>query len=374
VNPPDELLDLIYDAATDDALWTQALIRIADLTGSLGGMIIGIDNRTHAVPVIHNARMSDDSHRVYRERHFVNPWWHYMHTCPSGKAVQSEDIVPLEDLKRTDFFNEVLRPQGMAHNFMVPLSTKPDLQIGFNICRSESQGRLSEDGVRLFNALYPHLRRSLLLGFRLDGYRELQSAAFRVLDRLSTGIVLLDARARPVFMNAAATGMSRPGGAFRTSPGGIAISSLPHALKLERLVQRALAGAPLGVMTIPHPADGRLLSVLVSPLRSRDLDRFRDAGMRDAAILLQVTDPLAVSEVPPDWLREAYGLTRAEAKVALGVSVGCAIPQLAIQLGLSANTVKTHLRRVFIKAGISRQSELALLVASLGVIRPDDRD
>jgi hypothetical protein len=32
---PDKLLDQIYDAATEEDLWTPALIQIADMTGSL---------------------------------------------------------------------------------------------------------------------------------------------------------------------------------------------------------------------------------------------------------------------------------------------------------------------------------------------------
>jgi hypothetical protein len=36
MEPPDKLLDLIYDAATDQALWVPALTEIADMTTSLG--------------------------------------------------------------------------------------------------------------------------------------------------------------------------------------------------------------------------------------------------------------------------------------------------------------------------------------------------
>ena len=47
--PPDKLLDLIYDAATEEELWTPALIEIADLTGSVGGYVFGVENRVRLV-------------------------------------------------------------------------------------------------------------------------------------------------------------------------------------------------------------------------------------------------------------------------------------------------------------------------------------
>jgi hypothetical protein len=46
---------------------------------------------------------------------------------------------------------------------------------------------------------------------------------------------------------------------------------------------------------------------------------------------------------------------------------------LSQALGLSPNTVKTHLRKVFAKTGVGRQTELARLVASLGVIASEAR-
>jgi DNA-binding CsgD family transcriptional regulator len=71
------------------------------------------------------------------------------------------------------------------------------------------------------------------------------------------------------------------------------------------------------------------------------------------------------------WIMDGYGLTQAEAKVALAASSGLSIPETANRLGLSPNTIKTHLRRIFAKTGTSRQTELARLMASIGLLRPD---
>jgi DNA-binding CsgD family transcriptional regulator len=65
---------------------------------------------------------------------------------------------------------------------------------------------------------------------------------------------------------------------------------------------------------------------------------------------------------------DAYGLTQAEARVALAASSGASIPETATRLNISPNTVKTHLQRVFAKTGANRQAELARLIASIGLI------
>jgi DNA-binding CsgD family transcriptional regulator len=44
------------------------------------------------------------------------------------------------------------------------------------------------------------------------------------------------------------------------------------------------------------------------------------------------------------------------------------VVETASALGVSANTIKTHLRRVFEKTGTTRQAELARLMASLAAV------
>ena len=364
------LLDLIYDAATEQELWTPALIQIADVTSSVGGYVFGADHKARRVAFSFNGRLSEESHRVYRERHIVNVFSDFMDHSPVGKLVRSDDILPLAELKRTTFFDEVFRPQDVAHNAMVPLAAKGDLLAGFTICRSERQGPYEADALRLFSQLYPHMRRSLLLGFRLDAYKALQRAEYHVLDRLSVGVILLDRRAR-IVANAAARALDSDDGPLHLRGATLSARVPPHSQRLGELVRIALRGAPAGSMSVPRPSDGSLLTILVSSVRGRDVGRFTDLSMPDAAVLLFIVDPANRAGIPLPLIMDAYGLTPAEARVALATSSGLTIPETALQLGLSPNTIKTHLRKVFAKTGTNRQTELARLMASVGLLRPN---
>jgi DNA-binding CsgD family transcriptional regulator len=369
IEPPDKLLDLIYDAATDEELWTSALIQIADLTNGIGGRVFGVENKARLVTFSFNGRLSEEAEHVYRARHMLNPWAVVMNRCPVGKLVQSDEILPLAELQQSAFFDEVLNPQDIAHSAMVPLAAKGDFQAGFNICRSARKGPFEADALRLFSLLYPHLRRSLLLGFRLDGYKALRRAEFHVLDRLSVGILLLDRTARVVFVNTAARAMTAYDGPLRLRNSLLTAFSQVHSQRLGELVDAAVRGVPVGTMSIPHPHDGRLFTILVSSVRSRDIDRFGALGIRNVAAMMVIHDPARLTEIPVEWIMDAYGLTQAEARVALCAASGAAIPEAAHRLNVSPNTIKTHLRKVFAKTGTSRQAELARLIASIGLLK-----
>jgi DNA-binding CsgD family transcriptional regulator len=259
----------------------------------------------------------------------------------------------------------------VAHNATIALAAKDGFVTAFNLCRSARQGPLDEDGRQFLDHLVPHLCRSIRLCLRIEGYRALQRAEYNMLDQLTIGVMLLDRRARLVYANAAARALDAPEGPLRLRGAKVTAHAPPHSQRLAELIRMALNGAPAGSMSVPRPSDSSPLTILVSSVRGRDVGRFTDLSMRDAAVLLFIVDPANRAGVPLAWIVDAYGLTPAEARVAIAASSGLTIPETAHRLGISPNTIKTHLRKVFAKTGTSRQAELARLMAALSLMRPN---
>jgi len=76
-----------------------------------------------------------------------------------------------------------------------------------------------------------------------------------------------------------------------------------------------------------------------------------------------VFDPASQRQLPVELLRDLHGLTAAEAEVAVALYRGLAIDDVALELGVSGNTVKTHLKRVFQKCEVRSQAELLQMLA-----------
>jgi DNA-binding CsgD family transcriptional regulator len=370
IKPTEWLLDLIYDAATDPELWRSVLTEIADLTNSQGGIIFGQSVAHNRVYFDYNGRLNEECKQAYLERHIQNPWSDAMATRQVGEITVSDAIIPLRSLQMTSFFDEVLGPQDVAHNAMVPLAIKGDFHAAFNLCRSERQGSFGENDLHFLEILLPHIQRALALCFRMDSYRALQCVEDAVLDRLAAGIILLDRRAQVIYTNAAARAHTREGGELRIRRANVFTHSAAHGRHLGALIQNALRGAASGSMSVPR-SDGQHLVILVMSVRGRDIDRFEGQGLRDAAVLLYIVDPANRAEIPVALISDTYGLSPAEAKIALAISSGLSIPEAAAGLGLSPNTVKTHLRRVFSKTGTGRQAELARLLTMMSLIKTE---
>lgn len=67
-------------------------------------------------------------------------------------------------------------------------------------------------------------------------------------------------------------------------------------------------------------------------------------------------------------LRESFGLTPAETRLAARLKDGMTLKEAAEDLGVSLNTVRNQLRAVFEKMGLSRQSDLVRALAQLGAL------
>ena len=67
----------------------------------------------------------------------------------------------------------------------------------------------------------------------------------------------------------------------------------------------------------------------------------------------------------PTILRDLLGLTLGEARLAALVGAGLPPKEAAQKLGIAEVTARSVLKSVFVKAGVSRQSELASLLTRL---------
>ena len=88
-----------------------------------------------------------------------------------------------------------------------------------------------------------------------------------------------------------------------------------------------------------------------------------------ALAFVAIISPLEYFEEPsPDWLRmmrDLFGLSPAEARIASLVGQGLAVPEIGDRLSIGAGTVRNQLKAVFAKGGVARQTELSVLLSRL---------
>ena len=181
------------------------------------------------------------------------------------------------------------------------------------------------------------------------------------LDRLSEGVVLIDADLRVHHANRAATRM------FQADDG---VSLRNGAMVLRDPDARRCLAETVRAMTrrVPEYSERRILArhtaggaryVLVA--RRPLADPASGYGTR-ARVLVFLSDPeILMAEKGSDEMWADFDLSRAEARVADVALRGMSIHDMADALCLSENTVKSHLKVIYAKTGVSRQAEFVRL-------------
>lgn len=125
-------------------------------------------------------------------------------------------------------------------------------------------------------------------------------------------------------------------------------------------------GSGDAVFAVQRASGKRALTVLVRCFRGKS--KFQEPELPAALVL--IFDSSLSARTTELELKHLYGLTSTEARVANMLTDGKALQDCCRELGISRATVCTHLRRLFKKTRVRRQSELvSLLLKSIGFAR-----
>ena len=235
---------------------------------------------------------------------------------------------------------------------------------GLAVQRSPRQGPFPRDAADFLRPLFPHFRRAVQIGLRLDRLSDRMRGLVEALNFMSTGVILVGSDSRVVLMNRAAETIIARVDGLRVIRGYLAADLGPEDRKLKHLLHHAVQtgnGRGLragGAMSVSRPSMQRPFSIIVSPLRTHE----RVNRDRIAAVVL-VNDAESKSQPPTEILRTLFDLTAAEARLAQAIAGGTALKAYAEAAGVSINTVRTHLAHIFTKTDTRRQTDLVRLLA-----------
>lgn len=226
-----------------------------------------------------------------------------------------------------------------------------------------------------------------LLGVQQEGCREstavpgeprphslrLMMAGFEALDLLNVGLIVTTASGIVLMANRTAEQILEARDGLELTPAGQLRTVPDSGSPLADLLHDALSSSSKGKSHDPHA----VLAVPRSPGKKPLTLLFRRANRRVSqpgpmapAALLFLLDPESPVEAAESDLRELYGLTSSEARLANLLMEGKTLNECCDQLRIRRSTGRTHLQHLFEKVGVQRQSELVfLLLKSIGLVR-----
>jgi DNA-binding CsgD family transcriptional regulator/PAS domain-containing protein len=365
-----DFLDRLYDAALDPSLWRSTIAQFADMIGGDAGWLSQLDITTGD-----GLREEDPMSRI-------DPQWadryaeHFAQRNPLLKTddprefarrwelriLTDEDWMPKEELVRTEFYNDFWRPQDIDSALMVRLDMTGMEVASLNVSRPKRRGQFDKADLEIARQLHPHLIRAFRLGRKMAQVNRVSGELASVLDLSPHGLFLVGERGHVRHVNRAGEAILAARDGLCIASGRLGAANGHQCKQLHGLI--AAAGArdgerrSGGTMALPLPDRALPLSITVAPVTSERYSPFHEGR----CVLVCVTDLNAGTSLPGQKLRELFGLTGAEARVAVALFEGLSPRETADRHGISPNTVHIHLARIFEKTGTNRQTELARLM------------
>jgi DNA-binding CsgD family transcriptional regulator len=375
-----KLIDLIYEAATEPSGWAEvanATSQLFDGAAVLIGTSLPADGRldlNYTVGLLPEFEISYSQHLIEGL-----PWRAEYTRGFTDRFGCMAEVFPGVEFSDCGFYTHWFEPQNLApewpigHTIVVEGGT---IVGGLGLFRmaDSNPGPFRKDDLVLGDRLVTHLRRAFEIHSTLGGVRRERIAMAEVMDRLPTGVVLLDASRRPVVTNQAADRILAQRDGFRIDGGGpCAANSREHAM-LQQILADVLEAAPgqelehTGFMAISRPSGKRSFALMLTPL----MDAPIGSQARDAVAAIFISDPEAGLTSATEVLETVYSLTHSEAELVRLLSEGMSLDEVAQARGVAINTARSHLKRVFSKTDTKRQGELVRLVLTGVASLPDE--
>ena len=349
--------------------WEDAVQGMAELTGSKAGELIGLGVDA-AVPFNlisgHGPEVAAEFVAAGGGDPSVNSRVRIGTRIAELEVRDESDFTTVDDMRAHGEYGEWIRRYDFAHICLTPLVKEDSLLIGLAAVRSSRQGNIARDQKKAFAHVASHARAAVRTQLMLQ--RQSLSLVSGVLDALGACAFLCDASGRMLAMSVPAERLLSDGTRLRLVQGRLVAAADAAQTVLQAAIdEAALAGVspegppfrPRPVVLLDHEGMEPLLAEAAPVPRSHPL------GL-GVAVLLIVRQPTEDEERIAEAARALFGLTPAEARVSAGLALGRNVAGIAGAQRVSVGTVRTHVKRIFDKAGVSSQVELASLLARMG--------
>ena len=375
--PDDEaqLTEAIYDAAFEPSLLDDVLARMrARLNASISVMFTydgsrtglwhlnGIDPAVLFIPYAEHYHEDD----VYRQGLIAQG------LLRTGTVYNAERIVDAATLQRSAFINELMRPNDLGPICASPVYVPPEGSVAqLSFFRPAKAEEFGEEELNFLERMVPHFGRAARLRLRLEQQARPPSWTLELLDALPWGVVLVDARARPIFANREAERILAQADGLRRDGRGLYAEHPDDARRLQSALAGAVAkrgdgASPGAEVPIRRPSGAPTLLLTVVPLGRRILDVMSTSSLRAA---VHVVDPAALPVATAERRRTFFGLTPAEAALASALAAGKTLQEHADTARLTCETARWRLKQILAKTDTHRQAELVRLVLTSAVLR-----
>ena len=364
------LLGAIYEGPLESPPWSSALQLLRDgLQADHVTLMLRPPSADSSGVMISTGSTTVEATQSY-ETHFfaLDPFVR----LDEGVVVSAEELIGRQWLDSA-VYKEYLKPLGIRHLLGADLYTRDGIECRVRITRSHEAEPFSDEDKALCRLALPHLKRSIQLHARLDSLETERALFAGTINRMLLGIVSFAQSGQILEMNQEAKRILAEKDGLWLSGNTLTVDSVQEGRELQRIFKQVLSGQSeegpgvVQALSVSRPSGRAKIGVLI---RAIPPGPWSESKQRPAVAVFLRDPESSGSQPSQELVRRLFDLTRMEAQLALLLTEGLTLDEAAEHMNVRRNTARTHLRSIFSKTGVTRQTMLVRLllnsVISLG--------
>ncbi len=355
----DRLVESLYAGISEESPFDSFLKGLRAAVDAESSTLIIERQRRDRPGAIYSGAASEERiaryNALYRQDPFID--------LPLGKVTTLAELVGEEGFSHSEFMTSFMTGSGWMHVMGADIVEASGARVRMRATRVLGRDNFGTSERETLQRLLPHLTQAMSLFLRLNSLETERELFASALGRLAVGAIIVDKECRILQATPQAEAIlaekdvlksdrgrlrlldeAGPSGAFTAAVAEIAEADPASFAGSRAFSIHRSSGEALGLVVRPAPHSAKLHA----PLRGAALVIIADAGSSVAP--------------QPAILVRLFGLTPAESELAALMGQGLDLDDASATLGITKNTAKAHLRMVFSKTGVSRQSELVRLL------------
>ena len=356
----------IYEATIDPAHWDYVVTMIAKFTGSKSACLYYKNKDMDIASTVAQYGLPRETGLTPgKQFDKINDMFSSQESSRGKPEVACTQFYPgSNDMLALDsrFYLEWMKPHNIYHVGGAQFTDSDTHRAGIAILRDETRGAWADGDMRVIDEILPHLRRALTIHSEFTYLRLKQDALLKGLDRLVIGLILYDQNSMLVYINPTAEAIIEAHPGLILQDGELILSNPDDERTLRKTIAETADIDPDDswkqsvAIGITHPDVEAPLPILVTPMHGNLITS--DLDYDGAKVAVFISDPNLQQPISVDALVSVYGLTPSEAQVSISLANGHSIEVIANTSCHSVHTIRSQLKSVFRKTGVTRQSEL----------------
>jgi len=373
----ERLIGNMYDSAMDTRRMTDSLRQVRTL---FKANFVTLILRVQDEPLLSPMMVAGD---IELGEGGINHYAYYakstlFDSLPTDTVFTVDELMSDAEWVSSSFYLLFCQPHNCYQMLGADIRMPDGCTVRFRITRPRDHAHFSNVERTMCAMLLPHLRRSLHMHSLLDRSESLGNLYSQTISRMAVATIVLDESGSVVQLNSVAREILDSKDGLKVVGGRLEATYPSDNRELLRLVRNAFqrarqGGAGLQVAeatSISRPSGKVSLGVVVELIPSQELVE----GKGKPTVVVYVRDAVSKSLLSTVVTSQLYNLTPAETALALELANGLSLEEASETLNIRRNTARAHLRSIFSKTGVRRQTELVRImlnsVVALGQPQP----